>query len=116
MKNSSDTIRNQTCNLPACRAVLQPTAPLHAPNESEKDLLKQHIPKGPKLAQLGKVLCKLFTAMNSKGKPVTGHTINEEAKSFDDEMKINDKCAFCKGNNKKFLVSIARTSVSTVTA
>lgn len=46
---------------------------------------------------------------------MTGHTINEKANYFDDEMKINDKCAFCKGSNKRFLVSIARTSVSTVT-
>jgi hypothetical protein len=98
-----------------CRAVTQPTAPLHAPNESE-DLRKQHTLKGSKLAQLGKVLYKLFTAMNSKGNPMTVHTINEKVKSFDDETKINDKCAFRKGSNKKFLVSIARTSVSTVTA
>ena len=116
MKNSSDTIRNQTRNLPACRAVPRPTAPLCAPNESEEHLLKQHTLREPKLAQLGKVLHKLFTAMNSKGKPMTGPTINEKAKSFDDEMEINDKCAFCKGSNKKFLVSIARTCVSTVTA
>jgi len=47
---------------------------------------------------------------------MTVHTINEKVKSFDDETKINDKCAFHKGSNKKFLVSIARTSVSTVTA
>ena len=30
MKNSSDTIGNETRNLPACSAVPQPTAPLHA--------------------------------------------------------------------------------------
>jgi len=31
MKNSNDTIGNQTRNLPACSAVPQPTAPPHAP-------------------------------------------------------------------------------------
>jgi hypothetical protein len=32
MKNSNDTIGNRTRDIPACRAVPQPTAPLHAPN------------------------------------------------------------------------------------
>ena len=31
MKNSNDTIGNRTCDLPACSAVPQPTAPLCAP-------------------------------------------------------------------------------------
>ena len=31
MKNSSDTIGNRTRDLPACSAVLQPTAPPRAP-------------------------------------------------------------------------------------
>ena len=31
MKNSSDTIRNRTRNLPACSAVPQPNAPPRAP-------------------------------------------------------------------------------------
>jgi len=31
MKNSIDTIGNQTCHLPACSAVPQPTAPPRAP-------------------------------------------------------------------------------------
>jgi len=31
MKKSKDTIGNQTHDLPACCAVPQPTAPLHAP-------------------------------------------------------------------------------------
>jgi len=31
MKNSNDTIENRTRNLPACRAVSQPTAPPRAP-------------------------------------------------------------------------------------
>jgi hypothetical protein len=31
MKNSSDTVGNRTCNLPACSAVPQPTAPPRAP-------------------------------------------------------------------------------------
>jgi hypothetical protein len=54
--------------------------------------------------------------MNSKGNPMPGPTISEKVKCFDDEIKINDKCAFCKGSSKKFPVSIARTCVSTVTA
>jgi len=48
---------NQTHNLPACRAVPQPTEPLCAPNVSE-DPFKQHTLKEPKLAQMGKVLYK----------------------------------------------------------
>ena len=32
MKNSDDTIGNQTRDLPACSAVSQPTAPLRAPH------------------------------------------------------------------------------------
>jgi hypothetical protein len=31
MKNSSDIIRDQTCDLPACSTVPQPTAPPRAP-------------------------------------------------------------------------------------
>ena len=31
MKNSNDTIGNQTCDLPACSTVPQPTAPLCTP-------------------------------------------------------------------------------------
>jgi hypothetical protein len=31
MKNSSDTIENRTCDLPACSSVIQPTAPPCAP-------------------------------------------------------------------------------------
>ena len=31
MKNSNDTIGNQTCDLPACSSVSQPTAPPRAP-------------------------------------------------------------------------------------
>jgi hypothetical protein len=31
MKNSTDTIRNRTCDLPACSTVPQPTAPPRAP-------------------------------------------------------------------------------------
>jgi hypothetical protein len=53
---------------------------------------------------------------NCKGKPMTGTTISEKAKSDDDEMQITDKYAFCKGSNKKLPVIIARTCVGTVTA
>jgi len=35
MKNSNDTIRNRTRNLPACSEVPQPTAPPHARNSNE---------------------------------------------------------------------------------
>jgi len=35
MKNSNDTIRNRTRNLPACSAVPQPTAPPCTPNNSD---------------------------------------------------------------------------------
>ena len=34
MKKSSHTIRNRTCDLPACSAVPQPTAPTHALDDS----------------------------------------------------------------------------------
>ena len=34
---------------------------------------------------------------------MTGPTISEKVKSFDDEMKINDKCAFCRAVTKNFL-------------
>jgi len=34
MKNSNDTIGNQTCDLPACSKVPQPTAPPRAPKAS----------------------------------------------------------------------------------
>jgi hypothetical protein len=34
MKKSNDTIGNQTCDLPAWRAVPQPTAPTHAPDDN----------------------------------------------------------------------------------
>lgn len=63
--------------------------------------MKQHTLKEPKLEKLSKMFYKWFTAMHSKGKPMTGPTVSEKAKSFDDEMKINDKCAFWKGSNKK---------------
>ena len=33
MKNSNDTIGNQTCDLPACSPVHQPTAPQRVPVE-----------------------------------------------------------------------------------
>jgi hypothetical protein len=36
MKNSKDTIGNQTRDLPTCSAVPQPTAPPRAPNQIEQ--------------------------------------------------------------------------------
>jgi len=38
MKNSFDTIKNQTCDLPACNAVPQPTVPLRTPTWHSKNL------------------------------------------------------------------------------
>jgi len=35
MKNSNDTIGNQTRSLPACSAVPQPTAPQRTPKEEQ---------------------------------------------------------------------------------
>jgi len=46
-----------------------------ASNESKKDLFKQQRLKESKLVQVDKVLCNWFTAMHSKGKPVTGYMI-----------------------------------------
>jgi hypothetical protein len=42
------------------------------------------------LQQLDKVLCKCFTTMCSEGKPETGLTVLDKAKSFCNEMKIID--------------------------
>jgi len=39
-------------------------------------------------------LYKRFTAMQSEGKPMTGPTIIEKAKSFYNKMKITDMCTF----------------------
>ena len=40
-----------------------------------------------KLAQLYKVLCKWFAAVQSEGRPVPGPMVIDKAKSFYDEMK-----------------------------
>jgi len=50
-----------------------------ASSESKKDLFKQQRLKEPKLVQLDKVLYTWFTAMHSKGKPVTGLMIIAKA-------------------------------------
>lgn len=47
------------------------------------------------------VLCKWFTAVLSEGKPVTGTMIIEKSKSFYSWMKINYRCTFSEGRNKK---------------
>jgi hypothetical protein len=49
MKNSSDTIGNRTCDLPACSAVPQPTAPPRARRQQVEVIRKS--PDG----HLGKV-------------------------------------------------------------
>jgi hypothetical protein len=41
---------------------------------------------------------------HSEGQPVTRPMIIDDAKSFYDEMKISDKCAFSEGSNKKLAV------------
>jgi hypothetical protein len=41
-------------------------------SSESKDLFKQQGLKEPKFVQLDKVLYKWFTAMHSKGQPVTG--------------------------------------------
>jgi hypothetical protein len=58
-----------------------------ASSECKKDLFKQQRLKDPRLVQLDKVLSKWFTAMHSKGKPVTGCMITAKA-VFCGEMKI----------------------------
>ena len=57
--------------------------------------------KEPKLAHLGKVLYKWFTAIHSKRKPVTEPMIE---KAFYDKMKITDKFTFSEGSNKRLPV------------
>jgi hypothetical protein len=59
-----------------------------------KNLFKQQTIKEGKLAKLEKVLYTWFTPMPSEGKPVTGPTIIENAKSFYDGMNITEKCTF----------------------
>jgi len=46
---------------------------------------------------LDRVLHKWFIAVHSRGKAMTGPMIIAEAESFDDEMKIIDKCTFFNG-------------------
>jgi len=50
-----------------------------ASSESMKGLFKQQTLKQLKLAQLGKVLYKWFTAMHYKEKPVTAPMLIEKA-------------------------------------
>ena len=55
-----------------------------ASRESVKGHFKWELLKRPKLAQVDRVLCKLFTVMRSKGKPMAGPMIIEKVKSFYD--------------------------------
>jgi hypothetical protein len=59
-----------------------------ASGENVKAVFKQQTLKEPKLVQLDKVLFKWFTAMCSKGNPVTRPMIIDKAISVYDEMKI----------------------------
>jgi hypothetical protein len=52
-----------------------------------KGLFKQQTLKGPKVAQLDKVLLKWFTAMRSEGEPMIGPVIIEKANYSCDAMK-----------------------------
>jgi len=63
-----------------------------------QDLVKQQTLKEPKLAQLDKVLYKLFTAMCTKGKPVMEPTIEKAV--FYGEIKTTDKRTFSECTNK----------------
>jgi hypothetical protein len=65
--------------------------------ESVKGLSKQQTLKQPILAQLVKVLYQWFTAVPSKGKPMTGPILIEKVMPFYDKMKITDKCSFSDG-------------------
>jgi hypothetical protein len=88
-----------------------------ASSDRVDDLSKQQTLKGPKLAPLGKVLCKWFAAMHSKGKHMmTGSKITAKAMSFDDEMQLTHKCACYEGSNKKLAVRTARTYVGRASA
>jgi len=51
-------------------------------------------------------LCKWLRAKCHDGKLITWPLIIEKAKSFNDEMKINDKCLFSDGSDKKLPVRI----------
>jgi hypothetical protein len=53
---------------------------------SVKGLCQQQALKERKLCQLDKVLYKWFTAVCSKGKPITGPVLIGKAKSFYDEI------------------------------
>jgi hypothetical protein len=70
---------------------------LMASSKSVKGLFKQQTLKQPKLVQMNKVVHKWFTAMCSKGKPMSGTVIIEKGESFYDETKITDKCTFSEG-------------------
>jgi hypothetical protein len=58
------------------------------------------------------MLNKWFTAMRSKGKPITWPVIIEKVKYFYDEFKITDRCMFCEEVTKNYLL---RSEISIVT-
>jgi Tc5 transposase DNA-binding domain. len=61
-----------------------------ASSESVKGLWKWQTSQQP----YDKMLYKWFTAVRSKGEPMTGPKIERLKKSFYDEIKITDKCSF----------------------
>jgi hypothetical protein len=77
-----------------------------ASSKGVRDLLKQQTLKEPKLVQLDRALYRWFTAVRSKGKPMTGPVIIKKAKSFYDEMEVTDKYTFSKGGNKNYLCEL----------
>jgi hypothetical protein len=46
---------------------------------------------------------KLVYSIVSEGKPVTGPLMIQKAKSFQNKIKITDKCKFSDGSNKNYL-------------
>jgi hypothetical protein len=69
MENSNDTIGNRTRDLPACSAVLQPTAPRRAPQKHVACIIKMNIKKLLCLTEIRSLLSGLmrFTFTNAIG-------------------------------------------------
>ena len=60
MKNSNDTIGNRTRDLPACRAVPQPTAPPRAPRNSYTQVLMSGRSQWPRGLRRGPTATRLL--------------------------------------------------------
>jgi hypothetical protein len=68
------------------------------------DLFNQQTLKAPKLVQMGKLLYRWFTAAQSKGTLITWLIITKKTHSFNDFMKVTDKCKFSNCSNSKLPV------------